>query len=97
MTASEIFRLLDAGYTKADIDAMADEQKETQTEQAAAQPEKEQETVVPEAEVVKPETEKRLEKIESILAQIAANSIAASASPEPEPKRNVVAEVLEHL
>ena len=95
MTTTEIIKLLDAGYTKADIDAMETEKTEPEQEVTEAQAEQEKEIAV--SETVNPETEKRLEKIENILAQIAANSIAASASPEPEPKRNVVAEVLEHL
>ena len=90
MNVDEILKLIDAGYTKSEIDAMTAEKAEKPREQPAKSEQ-------PEAPVVDDKTEKRLEKIESILSQIAANGIANSTAPEPQEKRNVVAEVVEHL
>lgn len=96
MNTEQILKLIDAGYTKSEIDAMAAEKTESaapveETTEQPAEPEQ------PETPVVNDKTEKRLEKIESILAQIAANGIANSEAPMPPEKRDVVKEVLEHL
>ena len=100
MNADKILKIIDAGYTKIEIDQMSfdlTEQTEAQTkdiiEVVPAEETKEEATTIPE----KSDTEKRLEKIEDILSQIAANGIASSKAPEPTPKRNVVKEILEHL
>ena len=102
MNVDEILKLIDAGYTKSEIDAMTAEKAEKPREQPAKSEQPEASVVddkpeQPEAPVVDDKTEKRLEKIESILSQIAANGIANSTAPEPQEKRNVVAEVVEHL
>lgn len=101
MKAEEVLKLVNAGYTKDEIEAMntdeapaadpapAEEAPEAAPEEAPAAP------AAPEA--VNAEMEKRLDKLEAILEKIAANGIAGSAAPEPEKKRNVVAEVLEHI
>lgn len=96
MDINEVLKLIDAGYTKSEIVAMAAEQTESaapveETTEQPAEPEQ------PEAPVVDDKTEKRLEKIESILSQIAANGIANSEAPMSSQKRDVVKEVLEHL
>lgn len=97
MNTEQILKLIDAGYTKSEIEAMTEEVTQSaQPEEVKAEepkPEPEQK----EAPAADDRTEKRLEKIESILSQIAANGIAKSEAPNPPEKRNVVAEVLEHL
>ena len=102
MTAEQILKLIDAGYTKSEIDAMTAEKAEKPEEQPAKSEQPETSVVDDKTEqletpVMDDKTEKRLEKIESILAQIAANGIASSKAPEPQEKRNVVGEMLEHL
>ena len=111
MNAEQILKLLDAGYTKADIDAMnmAPEAQPVQEAQPEAQPVQEaqqktqpvqeaQPEVQPVLEVpVETEAEKRLTRIENIIEKMAANGIASSSAPAPEEKKNVVAEILEHL
>lgn len=97
MNTEQILKLIDAGYTKSEIEAMTEEvtqiaqPEEAKAEEPKAEPEQK------EAPTADDKTEKRLEKIESILSQIAANGIAKSEAPNPPEKRNVVAEVLEHL
>ncbi len=100
MEIKEILKLIDAGYTKSEIEAMtAEEQPVDPKKEQPVDPKKEQ-PVDPkqtEAPVVDDKTEKRLEQIETMLSLIAANGISNSRAPLPEEKRNVVAEVLEHL
>lgn len=97
MNTEQILKLIDAGYTKSEIEAMTEEvtqsaqPEEVKTEEPKTEPEQK------EAPAADDRTEKRLEKIESILSQIAANGIAKSEAPNPPEKRNVVKEVLEHL
>ena len=97
MNTEQILKLIDAGYTKSEIEAMTEEvtqsaqPEEVKAEEPKTEPEQKE---VPAAD---DRTEKRLEKIESILSQIAANGIAKSEAPVPPEKRNVVKEVLEHL
>ena len=96
MNTEQILKLIDAGYTKADIEQMTMPEENTPAVVPVTQePEKEVEEKT--EQVLDVKTEKRLEKIEEILSQIAANGIANSKAPEMPEKRNVVAEVLEHL
>ena len=97
MNADQILKLIDAGYTKVDIEQMSFDISEEKAEET--QPEEMKEETKKEAVIIpeKSDTEKRLEKIEDILSQIAANGIAVSQAPEVPPKRNVVKEILEHL
>ena len=97
MNINDVLRLIDAGYTKEEIDTMLAPAAEPEPEPEIAPVPAPAPERVPEPEMLQPETEKRLEKIENILAQIAANGIAASSAPEPEPKRNVIKEILDHL
>lgn len=101
MNAEQILKLLDAGYTKADIDAMnmAPEAQPVQEAQPETQPMQEAQ---PEAQPVleapvETEAEKRLTRIENLIERMAENGIAASSAPAPVEKKNVVAEILEHL
>lgn len=97
MNAEQILKLIEAGYTKAEIDAMAAPSEEPEAPavpaeaEAAAAP-----AEVPEAPAAC-ETDKRLDRIESIIERMAAHGIAESSAPEAPEKKNVVAEILEHL
>lgn len=98
MNADQILKLIEAGYTKAEIDAMAAPAVPEEEPEAPAAPAENPEA--PEAPVDAPaasETDKRLDRIESIIEKMAAHGIAASSAPEPPEKKNVVAEILEHL
>lgn len=105
MKAEEVLKLVNAGYTKDEIEAMntdetpaADPAPAEEAAPEAAPEEAPAEPVAPAApEAVNAEMEKRLDKLEAILEKIAANGIAGSAAPEPEKERNVVAEMLEHI
>ena len=109
MNAEQILKLIEAGYTKADIDAMNNAQPVQETPEA--QPVQEVQPVAgeletqttPEVQPVKTEapsaseTDKRLDRIESIIERMAAHGIAESSAPEAPEKKNVVAEILKHL
>ncbi len=98
MNAEQILKLIEAGYTKAEIDAMAAPAEEAE---APAAPAEEAEAPAAPAEAPEApaasETDKRLDRIESIIEKMAAHGIAASSAPEAPEKKNVVAEILEHL
>lgn len=98
MKAEEVLKLVNAGYTKDEIEAMnTDEAPAADPAPAEAEAPEEAPAAPAAPEAVNSELEKRLDKLEGILEKIAANGIAGSAAPEPEKKRNVVAEMLEHI
>ena len=99
MNAEQILKLIEAGYTKAEIDAMAAPAApaEEVKEEGPAPAEEVKEDQPAPAETAASETDKRLDRIESIIEKMAAHGIAASSAPEPPEKKNVVAEILEHL
>lgn len=96
MNAEQILKLIEAGYTKAEIDAMAAPAAPAEEPEAAPAEEVKEDQPAP-AEPAASETDKRLDRIESIIEKMAAHGIAASSAPEPPEKKNVVKEILEHL
>ena len=96
MNAEQILKLIDAGYTKVEIEQMSFIEEPKSEETAPEESRPTDDPIKPE-EPLKSEAEQRLDRIEGILEKIAANNISGSNAPETPPKRDVVKEMLDNL